>query len=43
LLISDSSPPISSLPSTQNILTGIFDSLLPFDARATINAHTATL
>jgi hypothetical protein len=34
LLISDSSPPISSLPSTQNILTGIFDSLLPFDARA---------
>jgi hypothetical protein len=34
LLISDSSPPISSLPSTQNILTGIFDSLLLFDARA---------
>jgi len=34
LLISDSSPPISLLPSTQNILTGIFDSLLLFDARA---------
>jgi len=34
LLISDSSPPISLLPCTRNILTGIIASLLPFDALA---------